>query len=78
MQMQHKFHKIVENFGESLMSRPIRALIYPERLSANLQTLKSLAPATELNAVIKANAYGHGIEHVFSGLSLADGLASGM
>lgn len=59
-----------------LMPRPIRARICPAHLAINLSRLRAhLPPATELMAVIKANAYGHGIERVWTGLQSADSLA---
>ncbi len=58
------------------MPRPIRARISPAHLAHNLAALRArLAPGTELMAVIKANAYGHGIERVYGGLAAADSLA---
>ncbi len=59
----------------SAMPRPIQALIHPEALRHNLALLREHAPDARLWAVIKANAYGHGIEHVFSALAGADGFA---
>ncbi len=57
------------------MPRPIQALIHPDALHHNLQVLRRHAPDARLWAVVKANAYGHGIEHVFSALAGADGIA---
>jgi len=59
----------------SAMPRPIQALIHPDALRHNLAALRQSAPDARLWAVVKANAYGHGIEHVFSALAGADGFA---
>ena len=59
----------------SAMPRPIQALIHPEALRHNLAVLRKSAPDARLWAVVKANAYGHGIEHVFAALAGADGFA---
>ena len=59
----------------SAMPRPIHALIHPEALRHNLAVLRQHAPDARLWVVVKANAYGHGIEHVFSALTGADGFA---
>jgi len=55
--------------------RPIEALIHTEALAANLQRARRAAPDARVWAVVKANAYGHGIERVFAGLRGADGFA---
>lgn len=57
------------------MPRPIQALIHPDALRHNLGVLRQFAPDARLWAVVKANAYGHGIERVFSALTGADGIA---
>ena len=57
------------------MPRPIEALIHPDALAHNLRRARSHAPDARLWAVIKANAYGHGIERVWPALHGADGLA---
>ncbi len=57
------------------MPRPIEALIHTEALAANLQRARRAAPDARVWAVVKANAYGHGIERVFAGLRGADGFA---
>ncbi|MFG6447924.1 alanine racemase [Roseateles sp. BYS180W] len=57
------------------MPRPIEALIHPAALAHNLQRARALAPDARVFAVVKANAYGHGIENVFPGLRGADGIA---
>ncbi len=57
------------------MPRPIEALIDPDAIAHNLRRARAQAPDARLWAVIKANAYGHGIEHVYPGVLGADGLA---
>ena len=57
------------------MPRPIEALIHADALSHNLQRARTAAPDARLWAVVKADAYGHGIERVFDGLRAADGFA---
>jgi len=44
--------------------RATKAVINEEALLHNLQRIQNLAPKSEVIAVIKANAYGHGIEQV--------------
>ncbi len=57
------------------MPRPIQATIHTEALRHNLQRMREAAPDANVWAVVKANAYGHGIERVFDGLRGADGFA---
>lgn len=57
------------------MPRPIEALIHPDALAHNLGRARALAPDAKVWAVVKANAYGHGIERAFEGLRGADGFA---
>jgi len=57
------------------MPRPILATIHTRALAHNLKVLRSYAPQARLWAVVKANAYGHGIERAFAGLQGADGFA---
>jgi len=57
------------------MPRPIQATIHLEALQHNLQVARSAAPDARVWAVIKANAYGHGIERAYPGLRSADGFA---
>jgi alanine racemase len=57
------------------MPRPIEALIHTDALAHNLARARSCAPASKVWAVVKANAYGHGIERAFAGLRGADGFA---
>lgn len=57
------------------MPRPIEALIHPDALAHNLQRARRAAPDAKAWAVVKANAYGHGIERAYAGLQGADGFA---
>jgi len=57
------------------MARPLVAQINLAALSANLARARDLAPNTQLLAVVKADAYGHGLQRVLPALEQADGLA---
>jgi alanine racemase len=57
------------------MPRPILATIHTEALRHNLARMRSAAPDARVWAVVKANAYGHGIERVYDALRGADGFA---
>lgn len=57
------------------MPRPTIATIDLEALRSNLAVAKARAPGAKAWAVVKANAYGHGLERGMRGLSDADGLA---
>ena len=57
------------------MPRPIEALIHTAALAGNLARARAAAPDARVWAVVKANAYGHGIERAFEGLRGADGFA---
>ncbi len=57
------------------MPRPIEALIHTEALAHNLRRARQAAPEARVWAVVKANAYGHGIERAYAGLNGADGFA---
>ena len=57
------------------MPRPIEALIHTAALAHNLARARTAAPDARVWAVVKANAYGHGIERVFDVLRGADGFA---
>jgi len=59
----------------SVMPRPILATIHPAALQHNLQRCRQATPDAKVWAVVKANAYGHGIERVFDALRGADGFA---
>ncbi|MCD6076281.1 MAG: alr2 [Ramlibacter sp.] len=57
------------------MPRPILATIHPDALRHNLARMRAAAPDARVWAIVKANAYGHGIERVFDALRGADGFA---
>lgn len=57
------------------MPRPIQASIHPAALRHNLAQIRARVPDAKVWAVVKANAYGHGIERVFDALRAADGFA---
>ncbi len=57
------------------MPRPIQATIHTEALRNNLARVRAAVPDARVWGVVKANAYGHGIERVFEGLRGADGFA---
>jgi len=57
------------------MPRPIEALIHPDAIARNIARARQSSPDAKVWAVVKANAYGHGIERVFEGLRAADGIA---
>lgn len=57
------------------MPRPIEALVHVDALAHNLARARAAAGDARVFAVVKANAYGHGIERAFPGLRGADGFA---
>jgi alanine racemase len=57
------------------MPRPIEALVHTAALAHNLARARAAAPDARVWAVVKANAYGHGIERVYEGFRGADGFA---
>jgi hypothetical protein len=57
------------------MSRPILAQVNLTALRANLTRVRERAPGAQVLAVVKANAYGHGLARVLPALEAADGLA---
>ncbi len=57
------------------MSRPLYAQLSLPALRGNLARARELAPDTQLLAVVKANAYGHGLMRLLPALDAADGLA---
>lgn len=59
----------------SCMPRPIEALVHRDALAANLEIARSAAGGARVWAVVKADAYGHGIANVFDSLQRADGFA---
>ena len=55
------------------MARPLRATISLGALRYNYAQAKAAAPRSRVLAVVKANAYGHGVERVARTLADADG-----
>jgi alanine racemase len=56
-------------------ARPIRAVVDLGALAWNLALARELAAPAKVFAVVKANAYGHGLSRVLPALATADGLA---
>ncbi len=54
------------------MPRPTTATIHTDALRHNLGVLRARAPGSRLMAVVKADAYGHGLERVVRALRDAD------
>jgi alanine racemase len=57
------------------MPRPIEAIVHNGALAHNLARARAATPDARIFAVVKADAYGHGIERAFPGLQRADGFA---
>ncbi|MCB1983823.1 MAG: alanine racemase [Burkholderiales bacterium] len=57
------------------MPRPIQAYIDLAALTHNLSITRQYAPDARIMAVIKANAYGHGLLHTAHALKTVDGFA---
>lgn len=57
------------------MSRPIMSVIHQAALRNNLAVARGMMPDSQVFAVVKANAYGHGIERVYDAFQQADGFA---
>lgn len=54
------------------MTRPARVVIDIAALHHNLSRVRKFAPAAKVMAIVKADAYGHGLERVATALSSAD------
>jgi alanine racemase len=57
------------------MPRPLHAIIHLDAMQHNLARARASAPTAKVWAVVKANAYGHGLERGMRGFAQADGLA---
>ncbi|MCS3430350.1 catabolic alanine racemase DadX [Klebsiella sp. BIGb0407] len=57
------------------MARPLVARIDLGALGNNLAVVRRAAPHARIWSVVKANAYGHGLDRVWSALSQTDGFA---
>ncbi len=60
------------------MPRPTTATLHADALRHNLGELRRRAPGSRLMAVVKADAYGHGLERVAHALSDADAFGVAM
>ena len=58
------------------MSRLIRAVIDSSALRANFAAVRAAAPGRRIMAVVKANAYGHGLVPTALALPDADAYAA--
>ncbi len=56
--------------------RPIQAIVSAKALQHNLNVVKQHAQNAKIMAVVKANAYGHGLVHVAHALMAADAFAT--
>jgi alanine racemase len=57
------------------MPRPIHAIIDRTALRNNLSLMRTAAHDSRLWAIVKANGYGHGLQHIYPALQGADGIA---
>lgn len=57
------------------MSRPVVATLSLSALRNNLDVVRRAAPHSRVWSVVKANAYGHGLDRVWSALGATDGFA---
>lgn len=57
------------------MSRPIRATVDPAAFAHNLAVARRHAGTARILGVLKANAYGHGLDRLLPAARAADGLA---
>lgn len=55
------------------MTRPARVIIDIAALRHNLSRIRSIAPGSRVMAIVKADAYGHGLESVATALTSVDG-----
>ena len=56
-------------------ARPVKAVVNLSALAHNLATARALVGGAKVFAVVKANAYGHGLSRILPALAAADGLA---
>jgi alanine racemase len=57
------------------MPRPLTATIHLDSMQHNLARVRACAPGAKVWSVVKANAYGHGLERGMRGFADSDGLA---
>ncbi|NVJ62346.1 MAG: alanine racemase [Gammaproteobacteria bacterium] len=55
--------------------RPTKAIIHRSAIQHNLEQIKKMAPQSRIMAVVKADAYGHGLVPIAKSLAAADALA---
>lgn len=56
------------------MPRPIVAEIHPNAVRHNLEVARQKVAGARIWGIVKADAYGHGIERIYAGLDAADGI----
>lgn len=61
-----------------LVSRPIKALVSRRAIAHNIDIVRQLAPRSKVWAVLKADAYGHGLTGIISDRSTPLGQADGI
>lgn len=66
---------LASHFFFKAMPRPIVATIHVAAMQHNLARARACAPGAQAWAVVKANAYGHGLQRALRGFADADGLA---
>lgn len=57
------------------MPRPILATIHPDALRHNLTVIRQKVSNSKIWSVVKANAYGHGLDRIWQSLKQTDGFA---
>ena len=68
--------QFVSFFGRLLpMSRPLVAVTHINAMEANLQLARQAVPGARVWAVVKADAYGHGLSEATRAFAAADGLS---
>ena len=63
------------NYAILLMPRPLSATVHLDSMQHNLARVRACTPGAKVWGVVKANAYGHGLERGMRGFAGADGLA---
>lgn len=58
-----------------LMPRPLVAITHVSAMQANLAAARKAVPGARTWAVVKADAYGHGLSHAMRAFETADGLS---
>lgn len=68
-----KFRLAKAFINKPFMPRPISATVHTAALANNLAVARRAAPHSKVWAIVKANAYGHGLARAFPGLRATDG-----